>query len=534
MKRSLLAVSLSFAAASASAATIDVTRFDDPAPDGCAVDGCTLREAVAQANLSVDFDLVRLPAGTFTLSPQASGSVTIDIFNPLQIDGATRSTTILRSTGMGSMLSAHDDLTLRRMTLRDGMAVGSGTLNGVGGALRVNGGHLAMAGVAFVNHVASWSGAIAVSHGSAHIQGAQFMDNRSTEGAGALSLNSSDATITTSEFQRNEGWTGGAIKAEGGALTITNNTSLHDNIAQSGGAIASSHEVSIDDTCDVGFNTANGRGGAFFGLGALRLKGVPTAGGPGLLRVEGNVAARGGAFSSSGVIDIERVAASGNEAEWGGGLDLDYTHALSIRDSVFAGNHATESGGAIWTRGRGTWQRVSLDGNSAGVSGGGMVTANGAIITVDNLDVYGNTAPSGAGVKNAGILSLRHATVWNNLAGHAYDAIDQGTVGSIGYANSILAGRCTGTTASIFAFGKNFRTMSLIGGSCSGTLANTAELGLKRGFYGNEFEVSGLLSSGSVAVDAGSASYCAVDDVRAAARDAKCDVGAFEFGATAP
>lgn len=534
MKRSLLALSLSFVAASASAATIDVTRFDDPAPDGCAVNGCSLREAIAQANSTSDLDTVRLIAGTYTLAPQASGQVTIDIYQPVRIEGATRTTTIIRSSGTGSMLSSYADLTLRRMTMRDGLALGTSTDTGVAGAVRVNGADLDMAGVTFTNNLASFSGAVALAHGHADMLGVHFIDNTSIDGAGALSLNSSMASISVSKFEGNEGWTGGAIKADNATLSITDHTTLRENSAQSGGAIASSHEVLIDDTCDVSFNSSTGRGGAFFGIGALHLKGVPTAGGPGLLRVEGNTALQGGAFSASGVIDIERVAADGNQAEQGGALHLDSTYALSIRDSRFAGNHATDAGGAIYTRGRGQWLRVSLESNSAGVRGGAAVLANGAIIDAYNLDVFGNSAPESAAIRNSGALILRHATIWNNRAGRAEDAIYQGSVGSTNYANSILAGRCTGTVGSILALGKNFRITSLLGSSCAGTTATSASLGLKRGLYGNEFEVSGLSSPGSVAVNAGTGMYCVSDDARGAVRDAKCDVGAFEFGATAP
>lgn len=534
MKLSLLALPLSFAAASASAATIDVTRFDDPAPDGCAVDGCSLREAIAQADSTADVDTVRLVAGTYTLSPQASGQVTINIYQPLRIEGATRTTTIIRSAGTGSMLSSHADLTLRRMTMRDGVAIGTTTTTGVAGAVRANGVHLDMAGVTFTNNLASFSGAVALAQGTADFLGVHFVDNTSLEGAGALSLNSSDVSIRSGDFVGNEGWAGGAIKAEFTTLSISEHTSLRENTAQSGGAIASSHEVSIDDTCDVSFNTATGRGGAFFGIGALRLKGIPTPGGTGLLRVEGNTALQGGAFSSAGVIDIERVAADGNQAEQGGALHLDSTHALFIRDSRFSGNHATDAGGAIYTRGRGEWRRLSLESNSADGRGGAAVLANGADIIAYNLDVYGNTAPESAAVRNHGVLSLRHATIWDNRAGHAIDAIYQSGVGSTNYANSILAGRCTGTTGSITAQGKNFRTTSLLGSYCSGTTATSAALGLKRGLYGNEFEVSGLVSSGSVAVNAGTDPYCADEDVRGADRDSKCDAGAFEFGAAAP
>lgn len=45
------------------AASFQVTRFDDPVPDGCAVDDCSLREAVLAANALPGADTVRLWSG---------------------------------------------------------------------------------------------------------------------------------------------------------------------------------------------------------------------------------------------------------------------------------------------------------------------------------------------------------------------------------------------------------------------------------------------------------------------------------------
>ena len=48
---------LSWRMGSRIAATIDVTRFDDP-PGPCGVDGCSLRQAVLQANLTPGADTI--------------------------------------------------------------------------------------------------------------------------------------------------------------------------------------------------------------------------------------------------------------------------------------------------------------------------------------------------------------------------------------------------------------------------------------------------------------------------------------------
>src|SRR5262249_4327629 len=55
-------------AQSAGAATITVTRFDDPAGGVCGMT-CSLRQAVALANSDVGPDTIELPAGTYTLDP---------------------------------------------------------------------------------------------------------------------------------------------------------------------------------------------------------------------------------------------------------------------------------------------------------------------------------------------------------------------------------------------------------------------------------------------------------------------------------
>ncbi len=66
--------------ASVSAAEFNVTRADDPPPDGCLPTDCSLREAVAAALATPEADVVRLQAGQYQLSTSAlvvSGQVTI-------------------------------------------------------------------------------------------------------------------------------------------------------------------------------------------------------------------------------------------------------------------------------------------------------------------------------------------------------------------------------------------------------------------------------------------------------------------------
>jgi CSLREA domain-containing protein len=53
----------------ADASAYSVTRFDDPAPNGCNVGDCSLREAIIAANASTSVpDTISLPPGIYTLT----------------------------------------------------------------------------------------------------------------------------------------------------------------------------------------------------------------------------------------------------------------------------------------------------------------------------------------------------------------------------------------------------------------------------------------------------------------------------------
>jgi predicted outer membrane repeat protein len=207
---------------------------------------------------------------------------------------------------------------------------------------------------------------------------------------------------------------------------------------------------------------------------------------------------------------------------------------LIVEDSRIADNVATEQGGAIYSSGVGTISRSSIEGNSASGKGGAMLLSQSSSMQLNNVDIHGNGASADAAIFNQGTLYMLHATITSNRAGHAIDAIGQGSSGSTTYANSILDGRCTGSTAAITALGKNLRTTSFLGGNCAGTTATTAQLALRRATFGGRFEISGTSSASSVLIDAGASPYCLHDDVRSALRDVRCDVGAFEFGAVVP
>lgn len=101
------------------AADFIVTRYDDPAPDGCLPADCSLREAVIAATADIAYDRVLLSAGTYvlTIANGGSGTSTSGGFN---LDGE------IELAGLGAEL-----------TRIDGAGVGESIVTGSTGSLQL-------------------------------------------------------------------------------------------------------------------------------------------------------------------------------------------------------------------------------------------------------------------------------------------------------------------------------------------------------------------------------------------------------------
>ena len=132
------------------AATFDVTRTDDPAPDGCAVGDCSLREAIIASNASAGADTINLPAGTYTLTiPSASSDTDATIGDldigtgGLTIQGAGASTTTITAAGIAhrvfhlpvDLLIPNATVTINNVTITGGNTTGLGASFNRGGGI---------------------------------------------------------------------------------------------------------------------------------------------------------------------------------------------------------------------------------------------------------------------------------------------------------------------------------------------------------------------------------------------------------------
>jgi CSLREA domain-containing protein len=217
-----------------------------------------------------------------------------------------------------------------------------------------------------------------------------------------------------------------------------------------------------------------------------------------------------GISMSGGRLELSRsTIADNHRVNAGGGISAFNLASAEIRESAIWGNSSGEAGGGLvlWAVDPGVLrlENVTIHGNQAGTTGGGLEAGHGAIV-LNNVTLTQNTAPSAGGIH-----STAHLTV----------------------ANSILAentnGNCTGVITSLGYNIENGMSCPLIGpGDHSGT---GIPLGPMHDNGGPTY-TRAIFSPGP-AFDMGNDAACAATDQRGILRPqgAHCDIGAFELGA---
>jgi predicted outer membrane repeat protein len=277
-------------ASGASAATINVTKTGDPAPNGCTKRDCSLREAVIEANTGAAGDTIKLGAKTYRLqiegdSEDAAATGDLDVTADLKIVGRGASTAAVAGAwpsnpdSLLEVLGAGTQLTASGLTLRDGDRGGdNGSAILVGaevrlrltnsrvmsndsyGAITNNGTSVVKrvvfrkndapccpafynqsAGVAKLtnvtfdrNHADDDTGAMYSDGDEATLKNVTFSDNRAGDCCGgALIIASGANNLTNVTFSGNgDTGEGGAIYAQGGTANL-NNVTITDNVADS-------------------------------------------------------------------------------------------------------------------------------------------------------------------------------------------------------------------------------------------------------------------------------------------------------------
>ncbi|MDP1546375.1 MAG: Ig-like domain-containing protein [Anaerolineales bacterium] len=459
--------------APARAAALIVNSLNDVDDGTCNGTHCSLREAIDEANtLSSDDTITFSVSGTIPLASilptiDNNGSLTIDGGNNITISGDTDS----NGTGDVRVLSVppNANLTLRNITVTKGM----NTIDS-GGAIK--------------------------SYGNLTIENSTISNSSTTTavsvGGGGVFTSSSSATltVTNSTFSGNTAtYFGGGIYNAGSTVSISNSTfSGNQSTANSGGGIYNSTgSLTITDST-FSSNMATAGGGSIYNN------------------------------TGSGAVSVTGTTFSGNQANSGAGIHAT-NGVISISNSTFSNNSVTNDAGGIYVTGSGLANitNSTFSGNSTSSRGGGIFSFGS--VTLTNVTMSGNTAPSGdgGGVHTYGALTLKNTIIANGGTGG--DCILSGS-GSI-------AG---GSSHNLIEDSAN--ACGLTNGVSNNIVGSDPNLGVLTGS-----PAYFPLNLGSPSIDAGDDTVCEAAPVSSTSQNgltrpqgSHCDIGSYEGDFTPP
>lgn len=585
----LLIAGLGFVVAlpEANAATLSVTRADDPPPNGCKAGDCSLREAIIAANTSPDADLITLPAGTYRLTITGNESAglkgDLDIRSSLTISGAGAAETIIDGSQMNNRVFEIRETKPGIQVRISGVTIRGGNADtDAGGGIRNNNSRLALADVVLTENGkgpnennsdgdTNEAGALYNDRGGVELTNVTIDRNIASTGSAIISTGT--MTITDSVISNNEAFSrgavfntstltvinsairdntsimdGGGIRSEGGRLTVTGSTIAGNITLESGGGGVSSNSATvtiIDSTIENNGNSELGGGIANFDGIMMVTKSTISA----------NRASDGGGIYNTGQLTVTDSIIRSNIARGfaGGGPParrLAYDR-LRGTNSIGTNQVVGGSGGGIETFVFGivTLTNSTLVDNRSREQGGGLSINGQSAATVLNSTISGNAAgSSGGGVFISGEqASFSFTTIVSNTANVSPTDTPAGDGGGLAVADgetgvtigaTIIAGNVdTDGQAPNCAGAFTSQGSNLIGNPSGCTLSgetsgNQVNLDPRTGPLQNNGGATPThaLLAGSPAIDAVTANTCPATDQRGNPRPqgVACDIGAFE------
>lgn len=497
--------------ASASAATQTVNSLADTNDGSCGTT-CTLRDAItaAAAGDTISFSVT----GTITLTsalPLIGKNLTIagPGANKLTISGN-------KSTAVGSVFGVAGSattVTISGLTIANANTTGNGAaiLNSQGtltvsdcvfsgnnssayGGGILSSGKLTVSGSTFLNNSANYGGAIANIGTTVTVYNDTFYGNTATNQGGAIISTGGTLTVADNTFVENSSPIGGAVAVTSGSLNVTNNIFSRNLTNDATGSVNSAGTLSKEENNLFWFNT--GGDASFSPAGTdvttrdpmllpLGYYGGPTET---MLPLSGSPAIGAGSSADvpSGVTTDQRGFALGSTVD-AGAVQTNYVTASSPLPASYSGLEDVDltglSGSVSSPDIAITSGQVNLIGpgaNKLTLSGGGstrVLSVNSGAqaflygVTISN----GSTSSSdGAGINNAGTLTLLESAVAGNTANNAADG--GGGIYSTG-ALMVMDSTISGNTESNGPAGgggilNNGGTLAVVGSTIAGNTAS--------------------------------------------------------------
>jgi CSLREA domain-containing protein len=519
-----------------------VTKYEDTDDGVCAIDDCSLREAVITANECEGTQTIRLGVGVYELSiagirEESSHAGDLDITDDLIIigdlairperrvvvdaNGIDRVFEVHRGaaatfegvkiingelrTDSGGGIYAHEDTELTLINSQ----IENNTANSYGGGvysvgdIRVEESDF-RGNVVNVSEDRGWpgGGGIYLDHGgSLIVWRSNFEENQSTGslGAGGALVLRGPSEISESSFTANEAETdGGAINAWHDVL-ITLST-LTDNIAGgSGGGLVHTNSTTTMTIAESGFfNNKSNLGGGMrtwtpTTITDTTFDGNEARAGGGLY-VSGRRSGESGDIVFADVpVHIENSRFVGNFVNTAHGSALhNHTGTVDMVNVLVDGNHTGRGGAAVYSEVRLSVSDSTVRENTADISGFALYNDEGEM-NIENTSIEGNYAVASGdpisgyvGVGNLGDLTLTDVDILNNGTGATSPgmALRNGRVGGVP-SNATLtrvqvSGHFDQAIHNVFDDASMTIRDSTISGNSGGAIRNSGVMELRR------------------------------------------------------
>ena len=278
-----------------------------------------------------------------------------------------------------------------------------------GGSIYVAGNNTHIIESGFKNGYADYGALIYISGNLANITQSSFKDAAADVNGGAIYVDSSNASVSKSKFERLRAVLGGAIYL-GGDKTLISDSNFTNNTAQRGGAIyVNSKDNNLTDSLFENNNASYG--------GAV------------LLANQDN--------------SIESTIFNSNSATMGGAVYVDYD-GNSIKNSTFNSNDATTSGGALYVAHTMNVRNSTFQANTA-LNYGGAIYSNSNSNEFTDLTLKANNVTSANGQggamyltgQNNDISDSRFINNFANIGGALYDSATSLTIDNTNFTDNV-------------------------------------------------------------------------------------------------
>jgi predicted outer membrane repeat protein len=317
----------------------------------------------------------------------------------------------------------------------------------------------------FLNNTADQGGSVYQRGGTLALSDSVFSSNTALRSAGGAiwSSQESSLTVTAAEFSMN------AAAVDGGAISMEGNSSISDTHFSNNTATQHGGAVIVKSAGAVTFTTCVFSGNSAVYGGSLQAAAVPAdttvpidttvrpltvsgctfsenkgiyGGAAHVIRsavtvsdstFKHNVASNlGGAIcvEGSGSIDVSSTTFDANTASTGGAVNCQQQATASISTSVFTANTGVD-GGAISVQCKATISSTLFNSNVARATGGAIsyisIQLSGIASTIDGCTMHGNSAVEGGAiaVQQNVTLTISSSTITNNSAQLSAGGISQ-------------------------------------------------------------------------------------------------------------